>query len=312
MERIFKIKTKSLPDLANQYPSERRYSSSIVLGLSAVLIQLSLCSILMGGLIIHKMSIFGPTKVSESEENATLTKESFKRLSDKLETDLVCSDKTYLHYYINVPVLITAGCFLMAFGDILAFITGLFAWKRWYIDHNITLFFLTCSFSTLTSTVSLLISFLTSLNIKFDHFENFESSNEDFFPLSLPLAINIIILSLLNVVWCIVATKIAYRGMRNAYPDDIMTKGGRIEISTVKKGNQNNISNIPIEVINNFAVGKMAKYLPKKENHDLPKSESNAEYNQRVNKFLSAEPDIEHNEEKNSVEDKADKGEKDK
>lgn len=309
MERIFKIKTKSPPDLTNQYPSERRYSSSIVLGLSVVLLQLSVCSVLMGGLIVHKMSLFDHTREKTDNE----TEQSLKRLSEKLGRDLDYNDQTYLHYYINIPALITAGCFLMSFGDILAFITGIFAWNRWYIDNNITFFFLTCSFSTLTASISLLISVLTSVNIRFDQLDEYEAGNQDFFPLSLPLAVNIIVLSFFNLLWCFVATKIAYKGMKNSYPDDVMVKRGRIEVSTIKKGNQNSMNNIPIEVINNFTLGKMAKYLPKKENNDLPKPESNAEYEQRVNKFLSAQADNENNEEKSGkVEDKDEESKDDK
>lgn len=292
MERVFKIKTKSEPDLANQYPSERRYSASIVIGLSAVLLQFSLCSMLMGLLIIHKMSILR----TDVTGNSSSIEEAFRRISDKLDEDMEYNHhQPYFHYYINVPALVAAGCFIMAFGDVLAFITGIFAWKRWYIDHNITFFFLSCSFSSLTSSISLLISILTTCNIQFDSFEDYEHGIVELSPLSLPLVVNIVVLSLASSIWSFVATNIAYKGMRKSYPDDIV-KGGRVEVSTVKKGNQTNISNIPIEVINNFAVGKLAKYLPKKENNDLPKQESNDEYQQRVNNFLSAEPELEHHE----------------
>ncbi|XP_050296882.1 uncharacterized protein LOC126736533 [Anthonomus grandis grandis] len=268
MQRVFKIKTKSQPDVASQYPSERRYSASIVLGLSAVLMLFCLCSLLMGGLIIYKTSIIP---------------HSPHPIRDKLEKDAeYISDPSYIHYYVNVPILVATGCFLMAFGNSLTFVSGIFAWKKWYIDHNIMFFFLSCSFSTLTSVISLLISALSTSNMTFH--------SEDLSPISLPLASNVIVLSAVNVIWSIVASKIAYRGMRNRYPDDIMTKSGNgVEVSRViKKGAE---KNVPIEVMNNFVVGKMAQYLPKKENKDLPKQESDAEYNQRVSQFLSDKPD---------------------
>jgi hypothetical protein len=67
---------------------------------------------------------------------------------------------------------------------------------------------------------------------------------------------------------------------------------GRVEVSTVRKGNK--IAQVvPPDILNHFPkTGKLAKFFPKKENNgDLPKAESNKEYEERVKKFLSGEAD---------------------
>ncbi|KAF7272510.1 hypothetical protein GWI33_014703 [Rhynchophorus ferrugineus] len=278
MERIIKIKTKSKPDVLNQYPSERRYSSTIVLGLSVVLLHLSICSIIMGGLILYKMIAL--RRMEEGDESLT-------RLSEKVERDMEMTDKTYFHYYINVPVLVSVGCFLMAFGQIICFIFGIFAWKKWYIDNNITYFFLTCSFSTLTSAISFLISFLTCFFIKFDTYEDYAEGNKNIFPLSLPLGVNIIVLSIGSIIWSILSTKIAYRGMRNSYPDDMVIRDGKLEICAFKRSNPSTVSTIPVEVINTII-----PYIPKTCLEDLPKLDTKTEYQAKVDRFLRTETKI--------------------
>ncbi|XP_030767751.1 uncharacterized protein LOC115891439 [Sitophilus oryzae] len=278
MERIFKIKTKTRPAQHNQYPSERRYSSSLVLGLSVVFLHLSLCSVLMGALIIYKTTVLRNIQ----EENNS----SFERLNEKVETDFRHNnDKTYLHYYINVPVLESVGCFLMAFGQVLATVMGVLAWKRWYIDTNITFFFLTCILSTLTSGISLLISCLTSFVIKFDRYEDYSESSKDLFPISLPLQVNIVVLSVGSAMWSFLSSKISYSGMRNKYPEEATVSKNEIRDVCQTKPTTH-VSTIPVEVFNTFA---MLNYMPKKGLEDLPGAESVAEYQQRVNFLNSSE-----------------------
>lgn len=301
MERIFKIKTKSNVDPRDQYPSERRYSASIVIGLSVVFLQLFLYSVLMGTLIVHKLTVQEqelemmrntgiPLNSSDQETNldnstedvASSTQNPSQRLYERVEKDLDIHD----HYYINIPALVCSGCFVMALGFICSFMTGILAWKRWYIDHNITLFFLASSFSSLTSAICLLLSGLVTLNMNFN-FDEYESNPTS--PITFSLAMNIIILSSIGLIWSFLSTKVAYRGMKNGYPDDMaVSKGGRtVQVSTVRKGSKN-CTTFPPDIINHFPAGeKLAKYVPKKDNSNLPKAESNYEYQQRVDKFLS-------------------------
>lgn len=281
MERVFKIKTRAEPDLSNQYPSERRYSASIVLGLTAVFIQLCCFSILMGSLVIHKIYVM------DNLQNTT----NVTRLAEKIARDLeYSSNRSYIHYYINIPAVIVGGCFVMAMGDFMAFVAGLLAWKRWYIDHNIAFFFVTCCASTLTSSVAFVISMVTTFNIEFVHLDAPGVSVGDISPVSIGLAVNIIILSLLNTAWSAISGKVAYNGMRSRYPDDIVDRRGQVRVvRTTRRGNCGAISTIPAELINYAALGTMVKYLPKVENQHLPKEESSAEYQQRVDQFLNSD-----------------------
>ncbi|XP_018575730.1 uncharacterized protein LOC108914397 [Anoplophora glabripennis] len=310
MERIFKIKTKSNIDPRDQYPSERRYSASIVIGLSVVFLQLFLYSVLMGTLIVHKLTMqekesemIGETtgntdtpmtnngqesNLDNSTEEMVLTTENpVQRLFEKVEKDINVHNG---HYYINIPALVCSGCFVMALGFICSFVTGILAWKRWYIDHNITFFFLASSFSTLTSAICLLLSGLITVNMNFN-FNEYESNPTS--PVTFSLAMNIIILSSIGLIWSFLSTKVSYRGMKNGYPDDVaVSKGGRtVQVSTVTKGSKN-CTTFPPDIINHFPAGeKLAKYVPKKDNSNLPKAESNFEYQQRVDKFLSGTPE---------------------
>ncbi|CAH1956220.1 unnamed protein product [Acanthoscelides obtectus] len=292
MERIFKIKTKSDKDPRDQYPSERRYSASIVIGLGVVYLQLFFYSILMGTLIVHRMTVSTTEELMLVNETDTALEESFnlegiKRLNERLAKDIEANEVQETPYYINVPALVSGGCFVMAVGYLLSFCTAVLAWKQWYVDQNITFFFLASSFSTITSSLSLLVSILTCINMNVD-IEKLQNITTESIPLTLSLAINIVILSAVGVIWSCLATKVAYRGMRSSYPDDMFVKGrGTVEISTTRKGSKN--ANIfPPDIISHFPVtDKLAKYLPRKEDNDLPKAESNLEYRQRVDQFLN-------------------------
>ncbi|ERL89900.1 hypothetical protein D910_07259 [Dendroctonus ponderosae] len=208
-------------------------------------------------------------------------------LVQKVTDDLKFSNPGYLHYYIRIPVLILCGCFALGCGNLAAFISGLFAWKRWYVDQNITYFFLSCIASTVTSALSILINVVTYSNLEFTYLDDQDQeAPRTLSPLSASLAANAMLLAVLSVVWSLLATKLAYRGMTSYYPEDAMESGRNVAVQP-KKGRalQNSI---PIEIVNRFAAESMAGILPKKENCDLPKQETTVEYQQRVNKFLSA------------------------
>lgn len=287
MERVFKIKTTADRDPRAQYPSERRYSASIVIGLSVVYLQLCLYSILMGSLIIHKMNVKSYINTGEPYDNALLeniTNQGNFNLFEKIERDLNKED----HYYLRIPVLTCAGCFLMSIGFFCAFITGFFAWKHWYVDHNITFFFLANTLSMITSSLSLTITLISFMYFQINNLNTI--FQVQLYPITLSFAINIFILSFIGAIWSILSSKLAFKGMKTNYPDDINYIGGRhIEINTVKKGNKN-INIYPPDIISHFPSNdKLAKYLPKKDTSNLPKAESNIEYQQRVNMFLSGQ-----------------------
>ncbi|KAG5870633.1 hypothetical protein JTB14_034885 [Gonioctena quinquepunctata] len=218
--------------------------------------------------------------------------EDLQRLEEKLERDL----EQVADVSINVPALVCSGCFIMALGYFLSFSTGLLAWKQWYVDHNITFFLLASTFSALTSAISLLIALFTCFNMDFDY-DTYTYSPSTNSPITFSLAMNIIILSTVGVIWSFLSSKVGYKGMRTSYPDDMVAgKGGRhVEVNTVRKGSKNG-NTFPPDIISHFPVDdKLAKYLPKKEDRDLPKAESSLEYRQRVDKFLSGDPETVEN-----------------
>ncbi|EFA07196.1 hypothetical protein TcasGA2_TC010202 [Tribolium castaneum] len=288
MENIYKIKIRSNPNPRDLYPSERRYSSSIVLGLSIMFLALGITSSLMGTLVVKKMTtnhtqVFFPDNHTASNKTEEFLEE--QRLIKRIEEDFFPFKKPEGHT-INIPAIISAGSFVMSLGHFLAGFAGILAWKQWYIDNNITWFFLSSCFSTLTSAISFLLISLAVLDTR-DILLHKTS------PISLGLTANIFITSLLGVIWSIVATNVAFKGMKNNYPDDlVLSKSGkgRVEVNTVRKGNK--IAKVvPPDILDHFPkTGKLAKFFPKSEsNGNLPKAESNKEYEERVKRFLSGE-----------------------
>jgi hypothetical protein len=282
MENIYKIRIRSNPNPRDLYPSERRYSSSIVLGLSIMFVALGVTSALMGTLVVRRIA----TNHTEETTSWNSTEEFLEeqRFANRVEQDLL-HHKTHS---INIPAIVSAGSFVMSLGHFLAGFAGALAWKRWYVDNNITWFFLSSCFSSVTSSISLLLISLALVDTK-------DVLLDKTSPISVGLTANIFITSLLGVIWSVVASNVAFKGMRNNYPDDIVLSKsgkGRVEVSTVRKGNK--IAQVvPPDILNHFPkTGKLAKFFPKKENNgDLPKAESNKEYEERVKKFLSGEAD---------------------
>lgn len=274
MENVYKVKIRSNPNPQDVYPSERRYSSSIVLGLSVMYLALAVTSSLMGTLVIRRM-----TCNHTVAENLTEYLPD-QRLVDRIEEDLALFNH-HDHHTMNIPTMVSVGVFIMSLGHFLSGFSGLLAWKQWYIDHNITWFFLSSCFSTVTSSISLLLISLALME---------KEVIVDQSTISLGLVANIFITSLLGVVWSVVAANVAFKGMKRNYPDDLVLSkgcGGKIEVSTVLKGNKLG-KLVPPDIWNNFPKSeKLTKFFPNKEIVGLPKMESSKEYEERVKQFLA-------------------------
>lgn len=336
MENIYKIKVKTNPSPLSVYPSERRYSASTVLGLGVVHLALATTTLLLASLTLttSKEAIVSTgftenqteatelTLLMSNDGNKTSEEVLIVTTAESLETPELTSttsvtstesnnNETYksrirrdlktTQYYTNISV---APC-VMTLGSLLAGLSALLAWKRWYIDNNIKWFFISSCVSVLTSLVCLLLTaFTVSAAGDFDgvqfsyDFPNGPSKPPNF---SLVVAVNILIASATELIWSILSAKIAYKGMISNYPEDIVISkcGGRTEVYTVRKGNKK-AKVMPPDVINHFPnSGKLAKYLPKKDNGNLPKEESSKEYRERVNKFLTEQNDASTDENKN-------------
>lgn len=322
MENIYKIKIKSTPDPMGLYPSERRYSASIVLGLSVVHMCLALTAILMACLTLttsqennfketeNVVTVTNFTEITTdsdkfddviykddptpdiSQEIRDLQKEN-STSSVVLTESFVKTRKEVIKQSIEQAGIskLSLPCCILVLGGLAAGLTGLLAWKRWYIDHNIKWFFFTSSFAIFTSVVSLVITSVRMLTVYRAIAFSSTITGENSPNLRYVLTLNIFICCVLEFIWSILSSKVAYRGMRNTYPDDIILSKsrGKIEVNTVHKGNKKTKAKPP-DILNHFqAPGKFAKYFPKKENGNLPKAESNLEYQERVRKFLAAE-----------------------
>lgn len=311
MQSIYKIKIKTNPPSLGAYPSERRYSASTVQGLGVVHLILAATALLLASLSLNpknslKEYVFENTTsvfydspaTTESVEYQT---NSFEEPSEVNTTEREEQGEIYRvkrsletpKQYTNLSI----GPCVMTLGSLCAGLAALLAWKRWYIDSNIKWFFITSCVSILTSFICLVLTSLSvtaagefnALQFSYD-FPVPEETNRHKPSFSLVLAVNILIASAAEVVWSLLSARVAFKGMVNDYPEDIVVSrsGGRVEVSTVSKGNGKK-KTLPPDILDHFpASGKIAKYLPKKVvEGDLPNEESNVEYNERVNKFLS-------------------------
>lgn len=216
METTLKIKSISQPDPRGAYPSERRYSASMVMGLSIVHLVLSLISLVLMALAF----------VTESR-------------------------------YIFAPAICALGCTT-------AGVAGILASRRWYIDHHISGFFYMSLISTLTSVVAITCSVNMLFPWTLDHFHA-----------------NIFFCCLACIVWSVISVVVAYKGMKNTYPDDIIVSKckGKVEVCTKQKGNKNAkivMDQSHPDILNHY----------KKTGGNLPKTESYSEYLERVHKYL--------------------------
>lgn len=316
MEDIYTIKVKSNPDPRTLYPSERRYSASTVLGLGVVHLALAATILLLASL---SLTTDNPQEINETIKTINLTEVEERNddvaFLDEDETQtnnfkVINNDNRY-----NLFTSLTLMPSVMTLGAIAAGVTGLLAWKRWYIDRNIKWFFVMSVISIVTSCVCLVTNCLTvremieqrsiitkntfifSFNqnnvvidrVEQDSIQSKIMSNSNRSPsLRLVLAINILIASLLEFIWSVLCAKVAFYGMRNDYPDDIVVSRGKIEVNTVHKGGKSSKVVAPDILNHHPKKRKFVKYFPKIENGFLPKQESNNEYRDRVNKFLSS------------------------
>ncbi|CAH0551975.1 unnamed protein product [Brassicogethes aeneus] len=295
METVLKIKTRSGRDPQEQYPSERRYSASRVLGLSVIYFILCLFSFFMAFLILHKMTLHEHFAINCDNCTMTTTNSTISlviidnsteeqaydntRLIKRVEKDLIFTHDTD-HYIINIPGLICGVCFIMTLGAFLPFLTGLFAWKRWYEDNNITLFFLASTLSILTSALCFFVTIIFLLTTY--------KEKEHGSALTISVELNIVIASVLLFITSILSANMAYKGKKNDYPDDmvISKRAGKVEIKTVTKGSKKGTS--PVDIINQFPKTEtLSKLFQKNEKNDFPNAESNYEYQERVNNFIS-------------------------
>ncbi|XP_018327724.1 uncharacterized protein LOC108738690 [Agrilus planipennis] len=287
MENVYKIKVRTNPDPNWLYPSERRYSASTVLGLGVVHLALALTALLLACLTLaasQRLSIEDQEVTNSGIEESKMTEPNNQNASLEENAHLHCD---------SVLNLTLAPC-IMCLGALAAGLTALLAWKRWYIDQNIKWFFIMSIFSSLTASVCLIAIAITmamaseALHIM----DTFSTKNHHAPSLKLVVAVNVFIASVLEFTWSILSSKIAYKGMINDYPDDIVIskQGGRKQISTVRKGNCKG-KLMPPDILNHFPFGGVfSKYFPnKKENEYLPKEESHSEYQERVHKFLASQ-----------------------
>ncbi|KAF5275056.1 hypothetical protein FQA39_LY06993 [Lamprigera yunnana] len=262
MENIYKIKVKTKPDPQWLYPSERRYSASTVLGLGVVHLAFAIFAILMA-------SLTATNKILKNDTNNNSTQES-------TDNDI---------NIVDPETTLTAGPCLMCIGAVAAGFTALLSWKRWYIDHNIKLFFFMSVFSTVTSSICLVLEMILLIYAS-DIFYSNEFLKQSFNPKSKDvIIINILISCSLEWIWSILSTKVSLKGMQTNYPDDIALPNNNVEvqINTIHKGNKTKkIMDIePFQPVINKTLTKLHN-----KNSNLPNDESHSEYCERVNSFL--------------------------
>lgn len=245
METIYKIKIRSNKNSLVSYPSERRYSASIVLGLAIIYTALSSFALICAVLTLIQIT---PTK-----NNDTLIGD------EELENSEICMEQ--IPFVSNISIAATLLFFALLFPSIGGFLAG----KRWYIDRNIRWFF--CA-SVLGMLISALCTFLVIWTIVSAY--QYTNLKKDIFA-STPfynLAFNVAIASCFAFVWSTISTIIAYRGMMNPYQDDtdIYNNLGQIPYKPQVKP-------MPPDIITHFTPRNDAKkYWPNIKNA-IPKEE---------------------------------------
>ena len=159
MEEIYVIKVRHDGGLSRNFPSERKYSASTVGGLAAGHLALGATCVLLAS----------------------------------------------LEWVIDPPLVMSAisGTFASATtSSLIAFvagITGLLAWRRWYVDNYILFFLIASISSTITSAVCDCVALFVAIN------------------LGLPLHINIAVGVSLELVWSVLSTHVAVGGVRATF-----------------------------------------------------------------------------------------------
>nr|XP_022899673.1 uncharacterized protein LOC111413074 [Onthophagus taurus]XP_022899674.1 uncharacterized protein LOC111413074 [Onthophagus taurus] len=263
MENIFKVRVKTHPDPRGQYPSERRYSASTVLGLTCFHLFFATLSSIFAVLEIYNYLNFNQNQFMDESSQET-DSNAYKTLNEH-----------------NICYSLTS--FILTVGGISCGISGLLAWKKWYIDANVKWFFLSSCLSIFTSLITLVFNTLSIVI-------HFEVQITKGFSNTLGIhrvAVQIVITSIFEFICSIISATLGYSGMNATYPDDIVVRrggGGQVEINTIFKGNKK-LKISPPDILNHFHVGK---YFPKKNSANLPRIESCAEYRERVDKFLTS------------------------
>ncbi|CAK1549058.1 unnamed protein product [Leptosia nina] len=291
MEDVYTIKVKTKPDVRNLYPSERRYSASTVSGLAWVHIALAATTFLLSCL----------TLITPDTSNFN----GFEDLGNSTDT----SGKSD-YVLVLAPCLITI--FALASG-----VTALLASIRWYIDRNITWFFITSILTTLVSLSSFVIVAIWTITddvgtemkevyvLKHSdvmvsnetHFiipRNATDTNVDSNMLTdKVLSINILIAAFLELVWSVLSTKIAFRGMRSNYNVED-TRGNCVQVVTTIKGDMNKRKN---NIVNHYPSRKIKRiflaqsengFYLKNQNSKAKNTETSSEfYKERMMNFLN-------------------------
>lgn len=255
-KKILKLKITNVPDARNALPSERRYSASLVLGFSVMFLVLFILSSTVGGLIIHKIIVHGnmvTEQTAAASNDLTMQQQHDRELELRILKDL---HPYNIHYEINMPSLLCAGCFIMALGHLVSSIAGFLAWKRWFIDKYITFFCLLSGFSIFTSAFCLL------LNIVMLFFMTSYDSKHPYPPIGRPLSCFVFILSIVSIAWSVVAAKIAFRGMKNHYPDGALSPNVSAVNTICRQSMDENV--VPSQLFNQCLYtsdGKVVRYL---------------------------------------------------
>ncbi|KAI5635058.1 hypothetical protein NE865_12176 [Phthorimaea operculella] len=218
--------------------------------------------------LIFNLSEFETTTESNVlSDNFTVNNDDEKYNEEKDEAGE--GNKKIDNNYILVlaPTLLTI--FALAAG-----IASIMASVRWYIDRNITWLFFVSILSSIFAFVSviMIIVWLTTTGGETSGIQNENLNSKDFIVVKTSdvihkneshiiiknssaseqnddssffnkrvLSINILIASVLELLWSILSVKIAYKGMRNNYKEDNDRRGNCISVVTTIKGNTNKL-----------------------------------------------------------------------
>lgn len=278
METIYQIKIRSNKNSLASYPSERRYSASIVLGLSAIYLILALFAFLCAILTFIEISRSN-ILIDTGNNTKECTTETIQgsdciliRMREKVRNE------NYVKKLPFVFNIIVAGS-LLFFGSLAASIGGFMASKKWYIDTNIKWFFMTACGSVLFKFVSILLLIWTIIifqpvkkNVAFLNFYH--------------IAAQILIASIFGLVWSLISLNISYKGMNNSYNEENYLS------NDLPKADSDIIKpkmTAPPDLINHFPTGrKLIEYWSKIKDNS-PSKESIAE-NDRANSYLQINP----------------------
>jgi len=300
MEQIYTVKVKCKPDPSLNYPSERTYSSSTV-----------------GGLAISHffLAILALTLCTAGYQPQAWRGEYF-------------------------------GGILLILGGVFAGLTGLLAWKKWYIDHHIRWFLLAaivagcCALTSITLTTIILVNpsiqrdqeldntSLPLFNSSFDaeaeetnltHIET-RTKREVTFELKQTtpheLYIHLLLASFMEFCLSVLSIRIGWKGVRNslrskpATPTRTEGVGGCEEkqpdilehhqkvVGDQKLSNYSNVVKELCRLQKNSMLGDgplsqdivSAFCINQEHNKAFPLPETQQEYKERMEKFLSYQP----------------------